>query len=556
LATLLKYMQLKKVRVMSKTESKIIAILGGGVMQLPTLRSAKQMSWTVILCDGDRKALGRKYADYFECIDLKEKEQITEVLCSYKKKYGLDGVFTAGTDFSTSVAWAAEALHLPGIPYRVALNATDKEKMRTVFKEYNVPSPEFITLTPEIDAESVLEQLTFPLVVKPVDNMGARGVSKVTTCAQLKHALEQGFFYSRSERVIVEQYVAGPEFSVDALVYNGRITICGVADRIICFPPYFIEMGHTMPTGFNAQTVKSLIRVFKKGIRALGITSGAAKGDIILSKTGPVIGEIAARLSGGYMSGWTYPYASGVDVTKAALLIAVGSDPGTLRTQNNETSAERAFISIPGIVDKISGVEAAARINGIMDVFVRKKVGDKVCFPRNNVEKCGNVISKHADRKTAVAVALQAIQTIFIGLRPGVEETEQFLFNHAYPSLSCFTLTHKKNVQALHSMHTLWNASNKLCAENCVILKLPLLHLENTSGWHGMTILTALHAVLKSTGVHLTDHVSDNKVVLGSLFWKAFFKGGVQGGVYIIETLFKAEVRRLVALYKKRGYWI
>jgi biotin carboxylase len=541
---------------MGKTESKTIAILGGGVMQLPALRSAKGMNWTVILCDGNKNAVGRKYADYFECIDLKEKERIAEVLRSYKEKHGLSGVFTAGTDFSTSVAWTAEKLNLPGIPYRVALNATDKEKMRGVFTKHNVPSPAFVTLAAGTDAESVLERLVFPLVVKPVDNMGARGVSKVTTRAQLKHAVEQGMVYSRSGRVIVEQYMEGPEFSLDALIYKGKISICGVADRIIRFPPYFIEMGHTMPTGFDARTVDSLVSVFKKGIRALGIGSGAAKGDIILAKHGPVIGEIAARLSGGYMSGWTYPYASGVDVTKAALMIAVGSDPGTLRALKTDISAERAFISIPGVIDTISGIEEAAEIEGVMDVFVRNEAGDEVCFPRNNVEKCGNVISRHNDCRKAVAAAELAIQSVFIRLKPGVEVTDQFLFHNAYPSISCFRLTHERNRRELLSMRALWDDAKQLCAKNCVILGLTCLQHENTRGWHGLEIHAGLREVSKRTGVHLADFVSDNKVVLGSLFWKAFLKGGVQGGVYLIDTLFSHGVKRLIALYKKRGYRI
>jgi biotin carboxylase len=539
--------------MMISLESKTIAILGGGVMQLPALRCAKQMNWTVILVDGNNKAVGRKYADYFEHIDLKAKENIAETLRIYKNERGLDGVFTAGTDFSVSVAWVAEQLALSGIPYRVAVSATDKEKMRRVFKKSHIPSPEFIVLTPKANVEKVLKRLDFPLVVKPVDNMGARGIRKVTSLSELKQAVKTGFSHSRSNKVIVEQYIEGPEFSIDAIVYNGDITICGIADRIICFAPYFIEMGHTMPTEYAEKTVASLVRVFKMGIKALGITCGAAKGDIKLSKNGPVVGEIAARLSGGYMSGWTYPYSSGVDVTKAALLIAVGSDPGSLSVKRHETSAERAFISIPGIIDNITGTEDAAAVQGIMDVFVRTSPGDKVSFPRNNVEKCGNVISKHPDRKKAVSSAEKAVQSIFIRLKPGIKETDQFLFRDSFPSISCFTLKQQKNLDALNSMQEFWASSEKLCAETCAVLNLPLLNHENTRDWHGMTILQALKQVMQRTGVHLTDRISDNKYVFGNIFWKAFLKGGVQAGVYVIDTLLRTNESKGKTLCSKRG---
>mgnify|MGYP002388944453 CR=1 FL=1 len=122
----------------------------------------------------------------------------------------------------------------------------------------------------------------------------------------------------------------GPELSLDAIVWRGRVTVCGVADRIIRFPPFFVEMGHTMWSALPADDRSAVERVFTDGIRALGIDNGAAKGDIKLTSRGPMVGEIAARLSGGYMSGWTFPLASGVEVTRAALRVAAGLEPGDL----------------------------------------------------------------------------------------------------------------------------------------------------------------------------------------------------------------------------------
>ncbi len=120
---------------------KTIMILGAGVMQLPGIRLAKQSGWRVIVADGNMEALGSPLADHFEAVDLKDKDGLLAVARQYHTRYGLDGVFTAGTDFSSSVAWVSEKMGLPGITFEAAMRATDKCLMREAFQRAGVPSP-------------------------------------------------------------------------------------------------------------------------------------------------------------------------------------------------------------------------------------------------------------------------------------------------------------------------------------------------------------------------------------------------------------------------------
>ena len=408
-----------------------LIILGAGVMQGPAIRIARELGFFTIVLDGSRDAPNIQLADRFEHIDLKDKEGIEAFARSMKNSGGLGGIMTAGTDFSASVAWTAEKLGLPGFPYEAALNASDKSRMRNCFKKAGLPSPDFITITESDDPEKLSLPGSFPLVIKPVDNMGGRGCRRVDSMDEFKAAAADALHFSRSGRAIVEAFMDGPEFSVDAIVYHDEITICGLADRHIYFPPYFIEMGHTMPTVIPADQQEAILQTFCQGIRALGLTGnenvGAAKGDIKLTSNGPMIGEIAARLSGGYMSGWTYPYASGVNPAKAAILIAMGRKPEGLIPEKNWTCAERAFISIPGAVKTISGIEEAKKQPHIKDIFQLTSTGKKVNFPVNNVSKCGNIISAAADRKTAIEAAEAAARSILIRLDPADPETAEFL---------------------------------------------------------------------------------------------------------------------------------
>ena len=205
--------------------------------------------------------------------------------------------------------------------------------------------------------------------------MGGRGCRLIRTEGELTPAVTHAIENSRTHRAIFEDYMEGAEFSIDSVVYNGTLTITGFADRHIFYPPYFIEMGHSLPSKCEPKIKNELIATFALGIKALGLTCGVAKADIKYTKNGPMIGEIAARLSGGYMSGWTFPYASGMNLTEEALKIAVGKEPDYLLSNrvslpwqphesvkgkaqpfelyeitNTLVSAERAWLSIPGTV--------------------------------------------------------------------------------------------------------------------------------------------------------------------------------------------------------------
>ena len=523
---------------MNRQTRKTILILGGGTMQLPAIQIARRKGWKVLVADGNPKAAGRDLCDIFLDVDLKDRDGMIKTALQLKEEHALDGVFTAGTDFSSTVAWVAEQLKLPGISYETALNATLKSRMRHVFHKHGIPCPRYTVIGRSQEPVPMLpEGLHYPLVVKPVDNMGARGVKLVNSDTQLNRAVCTARKSSRSGSAVVEEYKSGPELSVDAIIYNDDITICGVADRHICFQPFFVEMGHTMPTDMPRDVVEDVLGVFKQGVRALGINMGAAKGDLKITSEGTVVLEIAARLSGGYMSGWTFPYSTGVEVTEAALNVAVGLQPGDLNPREYAFSAERAFISIPGRISEIEGIQSAERSPDVVNVFLRVNPGSRVVFPSNNVEKCGNVITKADTRKAAVCAAENALKKIFLRLEAGNPETDSFLTSNNHIKAQELRIVENREVlgkmpQVLNLSDTVSLRSGFLC-----ISTLPRIEDERSTDWHGLTLREGLKKVSEITGVQIADTSPDNRWVLGKVFWKAFLKGGVQGGVYIIDTL-------------------
>ena len=534
-----------------------LIILGAGVMQGPVIKIAKELGFYAIALDGSKDAPCVSMADQFEWIDLKEKEEIESFARRQMSKGGRLGIMTAGTDFSASVAWVAERLGLPGIPYKTALKASDKSLMRECFKKASLPSPDFITINADDDLEKI--KLPFPLVVKPVDNMGSRGCRRVDAGWELRAAAKTAIGFSKSGRAILESFMEGPEYSVDAIIYKGEITICGLADRHISFPPYFIEMGHTMPSVIGKEKRDQILDTFRAGIRALGLSDGenigAAKGDMKLTSKGegtpcvPMIGEIAARLSGGYMSGWTYPYSSGARPIEGAILAAMGKKPSGLVPEKNWVCAERAFISIPGTVKKIIGIGDRAPEDHVNDVFSRIKEGDKVSFPENNVTKCGNVIASAQDRRTAIDAAMTAARSILIKLDPNDQETMEFLARRekdkrVFPP-DAFALSEELEA-ALNQLPDPpvqrsqdYSSEPSLLQNGSALVITPFQAFMSCgrADYMGRTVAESLDAVRELTGfsLPLSEKNAENLVTLGRSFWTAFIRGGYQGAVYYIE---------------------
>lgn len=528
-----------------RAKNKNILILGASLLQKPAIQSAKELGCKVFVVDGNPNALCVPLADVFECIDLKDEEKLLSFAKKIYESEGLSGVFTAGTDFSKSVAYISENLGLPGHSYQAAKNASDKALMRSCFKKSNVNSPNFVVLTendlPKIqnDCKNFLISNGFSLneslVIKPCDNMGARGCKKIENLDDIQtfiDAIKDSIKNSRSGRAILEEFMDGKEFSIDALVYKNELLITGFADRHIFYPPYFIEMGHTMPTDLLYPDFLDVVSEFAKGVKSLGLTCGAAKGDVKLTSKGVMIGEIAARLSGGYMSGWTFPYSSDINLTKQGILLALGEKLNICNSQVEvlqkssifkntyliknckipKVCAERAWISIPGKVKKIFGIPEVLDKNSVLkDVFIRCNEGDDVKFPVNNVEKCGNIITLSENREDAIQEGENIIKNIVLRLEQKNPITQEFLeqdLQTEFPP-SAFNIDFDlENIEKMKSE----------------------IELSSLRDWNYRTIKDTVELFEKITNCKVSEVHNPKK------FWKYLLRGGIQGALYFYDS--------------------
>jgi biotin carboxylase len=397
---------------------KTILIIGAGRLQIPAIKKAKEMGLFVVATDYNENAPGLALADDRIIMSTRDVDGSARVAKRYQQEVRrIHGVLTVGTDASMTVAAVANALHLPGIRFSNAEAASNKLKMRARLHAFGVPCPDYGECWTLEDALKHFERMgSAPVVLKPGNNMGARGVSQAITADGVKRAFSFAKEASPSGEVIIEEYMSGPELSIDALIYKGTIHICGVADRLITAPPFFVETGHIMPTALASEFIEDAVSVFCRGIRALGIDSGAAKGDIKITPKGAMVGEIAARLSGGFMSAYTYPYSSGVDLNANAIRIAMGNAPRGLKEKLHRVSMEAAIIPRPGTVKSIEGLDTALAIPGVRHIFMNIDIGDTVTRPRSNVEKAGHIIAVADTREEVLAIIKKAQAAITIGV--------------------------------------------------------------------------------------------------------------------------------------------
>ena len=528
-----------------------VLVLGAGLMQRPAILAAKRLGYRAVVVDGNPDAVCVPLADRFVPVDLKDRDALAALADELNAGDApLAAVFTAGTDFSANVAFVAERCGLRGHSYQSCLNASDKARMRRCFAEAGVPSPAFREVGGDFDGAGI----GYPQVVKPVDNMGGRGCRLVRDADELRGAVADAVRNSRSGRAILEDVMDGPEFSIDAVVWDGTLTVTGFADRHIFYPPYFIETGHTMPSSCDERTKLELIATFALGIQSLGLTCGVAKADIKYTAASPMVGEIAARLSGGYMSGWTYPYASGCDVTEQALLVALGKTPEYLVRNRAplswrphpsvagkaqpfalyelpcaQVSAERAWVSIPGNVAAVTGLDAAERLPFVRDVLPRAAAGDAVCFPRNNVQKCGNVITLAPTRAQAEEAAHAAIRQITLRLAPHCAQTDAFLRGECEAGERGFPPPAFPAALAVYERHPC-AAVETIPAGAAVsaLLPSPLLPFaDGETDWNHGTLRHVLGRF---------DELRPNRYAMNAdTFWRAVLRGSIQGALYVAD---------------------
>jgi biotin carboxylase len=246
-----------------------------------------------------------------------------------------------------TVAYVAEKMNLISIPLKSALIATDKKEIKEYLRRGNVPVPGGFSASSIDYAIEKINQMDFPLIVKPVDGTKGRGISVASTRNRFKNSFIQAMDVSLEKSVIVEEWVNGPTVGAECLIINGELEPIILTDKYNTPPPKCVTIGLTAPSNFP-ETIKDRVKdTAKKVAKALGLNTGAAHIDMIVGKDGiPRVIDVGPRLASGPVIFDFVPDLLGVDMIKSVVQMAIGEKPGLNRKWNKKFAASR-FLTAP-----------------------------------------------------------------------------------------------------------------------------------------------------------------------------------------------------------------
>jgi biotin carboxylase len=406
---------------MSIPSGKTILIISGGIEAVDAAKRAKAMGHTVVVSDRDPHAPGFAFADSCLIADVYGASETAAAAERYSRKIRkIDGVICVAADAPITAATVAQRLRLPGLPIHVAELACDKLAMKKCFVSAGVAVPWFAEVrTPQELQRAAIERGS-ELVIKPVDSRGSRGVQRVAQVEDLTAAFMLARSHSPTERVMVEQYLSGPQVSTESIIIGGRCFTPGFSDRnyeyLERYAPFFIENGGDLPSQLPEAIQAKVRDLVARAASAMGISDGTVKGDIVVHDGEPYMIELAARLSGGFFCTREIPLNTGVDFIGAAIKIALGEsvDEGELAPKHSVPVVQRYAFPSPGTVVKVSGAEEASKIPGVTDVIVTAREGDIIPPAGDKRPSGAMVLASGVSREAALTAANDALALIRI----------------------------------------------------------------------------------------------------------------------------------------------
>jgi len=401
--------------------TKTIWIIGGGVEAIPGIRLAKKLGLNVVVSDGSLNAPGLKFADNSVIASTYDIEGTVDAACKYHQNVNpVDGVICIATDVPLTVASVAEKLSLPGITTETARKCSDKFLMKETLLAEGIPIPWFSLVKSVSELCSIISERGLPLVIKPVDSRGARGVIRITKSIDLEWAFEYTKSFSPTSRVMVEEFLEGQQYSTESVIMDEKNITLGFSERNYEFleelSPYIIENGGQQPAKIDKKELDSIVNLVEKSSQILGISNATSKGDVVMSKEGPKIIEIAPRLSGGYFSSDQIPLVTGINIIEIAIRLSLGEkiNKNKLLFSHQKAVAIRYFFPKPGKITSISNIDSFKNESWVHKLNLFFGVGDVLEKVTDHTKRCGFVITSGNTRDEAVERARTVVENVQI----------------------------------------------------------------------------------------------------------------------------------------------
>jgi len=372
-----------------------LIIIGAGQEQIRAYKVAKKLGLYVIGTDMDDNAPAFSFADLKLLASTRDLEETLTSIKEIPSHLKVQGVMTIGNDAAKTVSGVAEYFKTPCISTKAASNASDKSLMKSCFRSADVPTPDYKIVNSIEDLHNHCALMNFPLVLKPSDGRGSRGVLLLDEAIDLDYAFEYSIQNSATKVLLLEEFIDGDQLSVEGIFVNNKYMGVAFADRnysrLSETKPFIIEDGGVIPSKHTGKILHDINLCIEQASRSLGISEGPVKADIVLNNGKPMVIELAARLSGNYLASHHLRWAFGIDIVRAVIKYSIGNEihEADLLPSKNKYLAARYFFPEAGVIESIEGVEEVESDSRVKKLEIFRKPGDVQPKIEANIHRAG-----------------------------------------------------------------------------------------------------------------------------------------------------------------------
>ncbi len=375
---------------------KAVLIFGVGPLQESIIGRAKKMELYTVGIDPCPEAICRDYVDAFEVVP----GQDFDGHCAVVEKYGIDAIVTAATDKPlVMMARVAEKYGFPFYSVATAKWSTDKYQMKQRFMEGGVPCAKGRLVKSVTD----VDDFEYPVIIKPRDNSGSRGVKFCRSKDELEVSMREAFEVSKLDTVLVEEYIEGPEYSIEGLHYDGKTEVIQFTEKKTTAFPYNVELGHLQPASISDEDKQKIREIVSKIGSVLLFENCPSHTELKINERGIFVIETSPRLGGDYITSTLVPLSTGLNMEDQLLHIAL-AEPIDTKTGHKERASGIEFFQFSnGVVNSIDreSINLISGFCGVSHLNLKLQKGDLVNRITSSLNRYGEIIVD-AERKTDV----------------------------------------------------------------------------------------------------------------------------------------------------------
>lgn len=372
---------------------KAVLIFGVGPLQGSIIKRAKKMGLYTVGIDPCADATCKDCVDAFEIVP----GQDYEGHCAVVEKYAIDAIVTAATDKPlVMMARVAEKYGFPFYSVETAQWSTDKFQMKQHFLEGGVPCAKGRL----VKSVSEVEDFEYPVIVKPRDNSGSRGVKLCRNKEELEASMSEALEVSKLDTVLVEEFIEGPEYSIESLHYEGKSEVIQFTEKKTTEFPYNVELGHIQPANISDDKKEKIREIIVKIGKALNFVNCPSHTELKINERGIFVIETSPRLGGDYITSTLTPLSTGVNLEDELLKISLGESINP-QPKAVQYSGVRFFAFEEGSVIKHTPNEDFVKSwPHVVDFSFNLKEGEKVNRITSSLNRYGHLILTAGNRES------------------------------------------------------------------------------------------------------------------------------------------------------------